>query len=238
MIHPAQPPARLLRDFAIAVDRRAVLRCLGYGRGGRPDPSTSALVDDLIAHAADLIAPAATWQVQPVRRIDDTRIELADGSRFRGAVGRYIGRARHIALFVATIGSGVEDESRRLMQEGRLLEGAIMDAVGSDAVEQVADAVSDAVAAEAAALDPDYGTTLRYSPGYCGMHLTQQRALFAALDAAALAAVGVTLSDVCLMQPIKSVSGLIGIGPEGAIEDIGTPCRLCNKTDCMMRRED
>src|SRR5262245_33730301 len=47
--------------------------------------------------------------------------------------------------------------------------------------------------------------TLPYSPGYCGMALTEQRALFAVLGGDR---VGVRLSADCTMVPLKSVSGL------------------------------
>ncbi len=234
MTRPASKPTQLLRDIPVEIDRAAVLRALGYGRGRGPDGKVARLLDDLIGQGREMLAPMAAYRIEPVAAIDDARVELADGSRFRGQIGRFIGRAECVALFVATIGPELERTSQDRMHAGHLLEGAVLDAVGSDAVEQVADFVSRCVLDAAADMDPAWETTLRYSPGYCGMHLTQQRPLFDALDAAA---VGVRLSDVCLMQPIKSVSGLIGIGPAGAIEDIGNPCRFCGKSDCLMRRD-
>ena len=48
--------------------------------------------------------------------------------------------------------------------------------------------------------------------------------------------VGVQLSKSCLMHPLKSVSGLIGIGPADEIEDAGSPCDRCELYNCGMRR--
>jgi hypothetical protein len=50
---------------------------------------------------------------------------------------------------------------------------------------------------------------LPYSPGYCGWDITGQRALFAALSPDDI---GVTLTESCLMQPLKSVSGVLVVG--------------------------
>ena len=55
---------------------------------------------------------------------------------------------------------------------------------------------------------------MRYSPGYGDLPLEAQRPLLAALDAARQA--GITLSSALLMMPSKSVSAIIGAGPEGA----------------------
>jgi hypothetical protein len=234
MITPSHDGATLLEDLPIFVRRDEVLRALGYGRGGKPDPGTAALIEQFITRGQELADPRAIFRIEPVTSVDAGQLSLADGTRFRGAIGQYIGPASHVAIFITTVGPALEAEAHQLMRGGNLLEGAILDAVGSDAAERVADLLSERVAERAADLDPGYAITPRYSPGYCGMHLTQQQPLFAAIDASA---VGVKLSDVCLMDPIKSVSGLIGIGDNLAIDNIGTPCQRCSKTDCMMRRE-
>ena len=50
---------------------------------------------------------------------------------------------------------------------------------------------------------------LRYSPGYCGWHVSGQRALFAALRPAEI---GLALRESCLMDPLKSISGVLVSG--------------------------
>jgi hypothetical protein len=75
--------------------------------------------------------------------------------------------------------------------------------------------------------------TLRYSPGYCGISLKQQQKLFRLVPADRI---GVELLPTMIMKPIKSVSGLIGIGPAPAIKAYGNPCSRCPLKDCAMRR--
>jgi hypothetical protein len=66
------------------------------------------------------------------------------------------------------------------------------------------------------------------------MALEEQKTLFSIVDGGAI---GVRLWPTCIMEPVKSVSGLIGIGPAEEIVERGVPCKYCELTDCSMRRE-
>ena len=44
---------------------------------------------------------------------------------------------------------------------------------------------------------------------------------------------GITINESCLMQPIKSVSGIIGIGDEVRKRPYG--CDICNSASCAYR---
>jgi hypothetical protein len=106
---------------------------------------------------------------------------------------------------------------------------AMLDAVASGA----ADRLTQLLAARFPAA-PDGGdgrgrVTLGYSPGYCGWHVSGQRALFAYLGADAI---GVTVNESCLMHPLKSVSGVLAAGPPG-IHRFTPGYEFC--TDCRNR---
>ncbi len=75
---------------------------------------------------------------------------------------------------------------------------------------------------------------LPYSPGYCGWDLSGQRQLFAQLQPDAI---GISLNDSCLMQPMKSVSGVFVAG-EGEIHEFVNEydfCSLCTTMACRRR---
>jgi hypothetical protein len=67
------------------------------------------------------------------------------------------------------------------------------------------------------------------------MSIAQQRVLFGLVDAEA---VGIALLPSMLMQPLKSVSGIVGFGPVTGLNTVapGTPCDTCGRIDCHMRR--
>jgi cobalamin-dependent methionine synthase I len=86
-----------------------------------------------------------------------------------------------------------------------------LDAIASTAAECTADRLEERFDALVLGDVVSYYPTahLRYSPGYCGWHISGQKKLFERLGPDAI---GVTLNKSCLMQPLKSVSGVIVSG--------------------------
>ncbi len=137
-----------------------------------------------------------------------------------------------LALFAATVGEEVSSRIPYLFDTGELAEGYILDQVASFAADEMAQfatrrfGLSEKLASDEAVLP--------YSPGYCGWHVSGQRALFAALEPEE---VGVTINDSCLMSPIKSVSGVLVLAPAEAhcISPSFTCCSACTTLDCQER---
>ncbi len=75
---------------------------------------------------------------------------------------------------------------------------------------------------------------MRYSPGYCGWHVSGQMALF---DYLGPDAVGITLTESFLMHPLKSVSGVIVAGQPDIhrfVHDFPF-CAACTGKECRER---
>ena len=107
----------------------------------------------------------------------------------------------------------------------------IADAIASEAAEATAERLKADVRAWARVRGLDI--TAPYSPGYCGMTIQQQRPLFASLPTCE---VNVRLTPSCLMVPVKSISGLIGIGPADKVSPERCPCEGCDHPNCTQRR--
>ena len=73
--------------------------------------------------------------------------------------------------------------------------------------------------------------TNRFSPGYCGWHVSQQQLLFPLFQGHTC---GVRLTDSSLMLPIKSVSGIVGLGSQVSRQPY--TCTLCNFPQCFRRK--
>ena len=169
------------------------------------------------------ILPAATDLQRGVVTAGDA--ELETGVQVCG----YIKEAEQAALFVCTAGAIFTDLTHKLNAEGDFLEAYVVDAIGSLSVERAMDNIQSELEREMAA----HGLHIsnRYSPGYCNWPLTGQQALFGAIGEHGT---GVTLSATCLMSPIKSVSGIIGIGPNVRRREYG--CAVCNNKTCIYRK--
>ncbi len=214
----------------ISVDTNEILALLGEG-GKDTDTYTLQLVEYYINECIRIASPLGGYVLQPVLdngSLDEIRIE---GIRFR--TGRMI---RHLlknsetyVFFLATAGIEPESLARQLMREGNYLEGYIVDLVGSAVAESVADLLHEHI--KELALSGQRSATNRYSPGYCGWHVKEQQKLFTLF---AKNSFGITLSDSSLMTPVKSVSGIIGIGREARYRSY--TCEICSMKDCAFRK--
>jgi hypothetical protein len=68
----------------------------------------------------------------------------------------------------------------------------------------------------------------RFSPGYCEWSVSEQKLLF---DLFPPKTFGIELTESSLMNPVKSVSGIIGIGK--SLSQKGYQCQWCNDKDCF-----
>jgi len=222
---------RVARYERVAPDREQIHRLLGLRAGHPGHRRWFEALGELLETLPRLMRPRAVYRLDPVRRLDDRRLELESNIVLDGSVGRFLAHSTHVVTFIATIGSAVERLSRCWLKRGRVLHGTIADAIASESAEAAAQACQDEVRSWATQRGMD--VTPRYSPGYCGLNVRQQAAIFAGLPARV---VNVRLTPSSLMVPIKSVSGLIGVGPAELVSPAGYPCRYCDHPHCMQRR--
>ena len=133
------------------------------------------------------------------------------------------------ALFIATAGTEYESYLQRLKNEGDMVRVYIADALGSVIAEKTADMLETCLQESINKLG--WHHTNRFSPGYCGWHVSQQQLLFPLFQGHTC---GVRLTESSLMLPIKSVSGIIGLGKE--VRRLDYTCGLCNFEKCYKRK--
>ena len=121
------------------------------------------------------------------------------------------------------------DYARRCNQEGDYLKGYIADTYGSLIVEKAMDYIQ--LQLEQQMETEGLHISNRYSPGYCNWDVREQELLFSLLPDNNC---HITLTESCLMLPIKSVSGIIGIGKNVKKRAYG--CHICHNTTCIYRR--
>jgi hypothetical protein len=208
-------------------DLEQVVRYLGYPANGVPHNRVVERVQRTLASFRfDSRATCAVYEVLASER----RRLAVSGAEFKGAVGEYLGPVRQVAVFVATAGPDVMQWAAEATNAGDALGSLIFSAIGS----HVAEVGLERIAAELRSrLDAGDGLSMPYSPGYCGISLEQQETLFRLVDASRI---GVELLPSMIMKPLKSISGLIGIGAADLVEDGGCPCDRCTLLHCEMRR--
>jgi cobalamin-dependent methionine synthase I len=146
-------------------------------------------------------------------------------------INSYIKGSEKVCIFLVTIGTALEDEATRLMGFGDSLKGYLLDRVGSFAVDNFADNFENDLRKKSAAKQKSVSS--RFSPGYCEWPVDDQKKLSKIVG---FSKAGVRLTKSLMMVPKKSISGIIGIGPEGLFSKKMSQCSICDKKDCNYRR--
>lgn len=142
-----------------------------------------------------------------------------------------------LCFFVATAGTEMEQFLTQLNNECDMVRLYLANELGTIIVEKTADCMEELLQQQ---LTPKgLKRTNRFSPGYCGWKVAEQPLLFSLFgnksDNAELPTpCGINLTDSCLMLPIKSVSGVIGIGHKVSYHPY--TCGLCDMEQCYKRK--
>lgn len=217
----------------VNIDKNEVCRHLGYQERS-PSASVLSLIDSQIAKAYKLIKPTYTYELRAIEGILGQDIFVANSLVFTSKTISYVlSDCKWVAIFLVTIGNDLEEESLKLMEKGEMLKAAILDAIGTEAVAQALYELQDTVKEIARAKGCQ--AVLRFSPGYCDWDVSQQKLLFQAIDSTSL---GVRLTESCMMVPLKSISGIIGIGKLDKTKP--PPCvAVCSqRMSCTHKRTD
>lgn len=213
------------------IDTEQVLHHIGYNSDGEPSARIESLVKEYTDNICHLIEPSYSYVIRGIKSVRGSRVFIEGSVTFRSnVVARLLKQCQKVAVFVVTIGNRLGDVVRQLSKDGLMVQASVLDVIGSDAAETVANVVQDIISKEAAA--DGLGISQRFSPGYCDWRVSQQKLVFRAMDGETS---GVRLTDGCLMVPQKSISGIVGIGPGNEVEGYN-PCLTCKKHDCVGRR--
>jgi hypothetical protein len=215
---------------SMQISEPAILKSLGVPQD-KADRYLKNMIHELTGECLKISEPVACYSFfnDPVFSVASVTMMLK-GKDFR--LGRMVisalKKSTGIAVFIGTAGKKTETFSKELMKEGHALEGLIVDLIGSEIAEEVAARVHKQIETEAAA--SGLHVTNRYSPGYCNWPVSDQQQLFELMHDNCC---GVHLTPSSLMMPIKSVSGIIGMGEHVRMSEYA--CARCPAEFCIYR---
>jgi hypothetical protein len=214
-------------DAAAERLKRQTLAVLSGGTG-RANSETLRALDRAVERAVAVAEPSGAYRFTPIQDVTPTGVETMFGTvksaRF-ARMARESSGGRRVAFAIASAGEALDEELARDMP---LLDQFVLDAVGSELAEMVADIVEVRWKEEARVLRLE--ASMRMSPGYCDWLLEGQSVIFKAVDGGA---VGVRLTSSFLMIPAKSVSSAAVLAEEVPLP---VQCVTCARTDCPFRR--
>ena len=215
--------------------RNAVLGAMGMPAGRKPGGRILELADRAVSIYRRLAQPIGIVAAVSAPEFEDVYRGCGDNAS-ETPLGNIFGSADDLALFAVTIGQGICDETARLFEAADFALASALDAAASEGVETAADALESAhreCLRRTGKLDSSRAT-LRFSPGYCGWHIGAQRKLFAHLNPGEI---GLSLRDSMLMEPLKSISGVIVCAGKDIFDfDDSFPfCSECETRSCRQR---
>lgn len=215
------------------VDKKEVLRYLGYKPGSTKfNQDMLAKVDYYISLGITLLEPNTTYRIFNHVSVSNQGVAIAELNLVLPGndISSLLRNAKKVCLVAATIGPQLENKVSSLFNSNEYAAATILDAVGSDAVEKVADQLQQELKLKAK--KQGYHLTWRYCSGYGDLPLEINTDLAKAVNATSI---GINITDTSMLQPQKSILGIVGftIGEEDT--PILNKCAHCGAQNCTYR---
>ncbi len=211
-------PAQLVESLELDVEAFLEAEGDAFSR-----PRLRSLAVWAIEEARPLIRPALIYDWFPVNGKTGSQLTVGGVPLHLGGHAELLDRAVEALVGVATIGPLLEERARSLAQQDRTLEAYVLGEVGVFAVGLLAKRLH--TIAEEEAGRRGWGVGAELAPGQlAGWDVREQVLLCGLLD---LAVIGVAVTETGLLLPEKSVSLLVGIGPDYEATKVESPCQYC-----------
>lgn len=216
-------------------DPKDILRGQNFPEGTEPSPRVWGLLMTALQLYAELASPQGVFR--EIDSQDFARVYAGQGKDvIESPLPQIFPLAEGLALFAATNGERVSAYVQELFAAGELPLAVMLDSVASDATDRLSYSLGTSYLAAlvGAGRASEQTTILPYSPGYCGWDVSGQAQLFEYLRPEQ---VGITLNDSFLMQPLKSVSGVLVAGPARihCFRPVFPCCEGCQARPCLGR---
>jgi len=214
----------------LKLDLNHLSSLLGYPGGLLPEPFNDYL-EQAVAEAHSLCDIKGAWVIKNDIQFSDNRAHvIVEGLEFGigKTVAKELRNSISAAFFICTAGEGISRRSQELLKGDDPVLGYVFDLLGSMIVESATDELQAEI--KQAAFVQGMAITNRYSPGYCKWNVADQHKLFSFFPTGCCE---IRLTKSALMHPIKSVSGIIGVGEQVQYREY--MCALCNQLDCIHR---
>lgn len=217
----------------LIIREEEITSVLGYGDGPLPEPFDE-YVNMALYDAKYLTDIRSAYTIVEDVKIDYKKHSLLAGKHelnLGKAVCSELKGADRLAFYVCTAGKTISEKSVSLLQGNDPVLGYVYDILGSIITEAASDQMQSFLKSETEINDDQL--TNRYSPGYCQWPVSDQPKLFSFFPENTC---GISLTESSLMHPVKSVSGLIGIGKNVKCREY--VCTLCSSKNCIYRKTE
>jgi hypothetical protein len=219
----------ILRDWDLQLSTEDILRAQGARSTSISTGSSeiTAAAERALREGVPLLQPVAAYDEYRIKSIKHERVSFSEGGGLSGKnIVLHLAAARTAAVVVCSVGGIIDDFVKAVFKSDPIYALAL-DGLGSAAITALSERVCSYVADKAASRD--WETTLPISPGSDGWPAGKgNQELF---ELVALSDTGIKLTESGMMVPLKSLSMVLGSGPE--VDNSGRVCDYCTlKNSC------
>jgi hypothetical protein len=223
---PKEKYMPVIRDITLSLKTEEVLRRQGFRGHPKIRPEIKSLILELLAtmENTQLLEPAVAYEYYQVTGMSPNQTSLEGNKAIHGSLLPTIfPEAKRLAILICTIGPRLEKQATAYNKSGEALRGMLLDGIGSAAIDMLAPEACRLIASDVSLSGQQ--TSSPISPGWPSLPITEQWNLFALVNTQEI---GVGLTSSGIMIPRKSVSMVIGIGPQMATWTQSDVCARCS----------
>jgi len=215
----------------LTIDQKEITAVLGYPDEMLPEPFDQYL-QEVLSEAHNFMDISATYRI-----IDDIKVDRKGGKLYAENMEFEVGNivchelkgSEKLAFFISTAGKSISNKSIELLSGENPVLGYVYNVLGNSiaeaACERMQQHLKESIKIEG------FNITNRYSPGYCQWDVADQHKIFSLFGEDPC---GVKLTPSALMNPVKSISGVIGLGAD--VKYRNYMCALCKSENCVYKR--
>lgn len=213
------------------IDKKEILRYLGYKKTQNAEEAILSLIDSCIEELKNTVSMKSIYSIFDLN-IKGYSIQIGDTFFIQSKnLSKNLQDCEKIILFAATLGP----QPDLLMKRYTFIDMtrvAVLQAAAAAMIEEYCDECQRKIEQEQKKkklyLRP------RFSPGYGDFDIKYQQQMISILDCPRK--IGLTLTDSFILAPSKSVTAVIGLSQKKKNCHI-KGCEMCNQLDCAFRRE-
>lgn len=204
----------------------AVLKSQGIPRNVKPQGRIAKMAGDAVEMFMKLCEPIGV--ISEITIPEFGEVYAGEGqNEVETPVADIFRNSENLALFAITVGDRVSHRISGLFDCGDFASGSMLDGAASEATEKAGIFAEKSYFEKlvSGGMRSADNAVVRYSPGYCGWHISGQKKLFEFLRPEEI---GIELTENFLMHPLKSISGVMIVGPK-EIHDFDMTYSFCDE---------
>lgn len=208
---------------------KEAVRYLGYGRHAI-DERTLDLIHSSFEELKQVADVRFIYRIFEISFLTQDELEIGSLKIKSKNLSKNLKDCKEVVVMGVTLGAGVD----RLIKRYSITDMSyvvVLQACAAALLEAHCDQVEKIVKEE---LGENVYFRPRFSPGYGDFSILHQKELLQMIDASKR--IGLTMTEGYMLTPTKSVTAFIGISEQNQnCNQKG--CEVCNKTDCIYRRD-